>query len=114
MSDIEVDPDVLDDYAARWDTMAETASGWNPVLQAAELGRESFGYIPGIGNRVWDAYEQLRDVCQQVTLGAVEAMSSVGDGLRSTAENHRKVEELIQAGTTRIEAGLDPMEGAQG
>jgi hypothetical protein len=114
VSDIEVDPDVLDDHAARWDIMAETASNWNPMLRSAELGRESFGYIPGIGNRVWDAYEQLRDICQQVTLGAVEAMSSVGEGLRSTAENHRTVEEFIRAGTTQIEAGIDPVDGARG
>jgi uncharacterized protein YukE len=114
MSDIEVDPDALDDHAKRWDDKAESASGWNPVLRSAELGRESFGYIPGIGNRVWDAYEQLRNVCQQVTTDAVDVMSAVGDGLRKTAENHRQVEELIRARTERIEAGLDPMDGVRG
>lgn len=114
MPGFDVDPDVLDEYAVRWDDTAVNASTWNPMLQSAELGRESFGYIPGIGNRVWDAYEQLRDLCQQLTLDTVEAMSSVGEGLRATANNHRKAEDLIDSRIMLTEAGLDGVNGGQG
>jgi hypothetical protein len=88
----EVDVTVLRDCAVRWDRRAQQVSELRPRLQAAELGRDSFGYIPGIGARVHEAYTSVLDTCRACLTAASDGTAEVGDGLRTAAETYHGVD----------------------
>jgi hypothetical protein len=58
-------------------------------MDAVHLDRGAFGYIPGIGDRVYCAYQEFVDGCESATTSLASAMGWLSLGVRGTAQAYR-------------------------
>jgi hypothetical protein len=85
---VDVDPAVLDDYARRWDDRSAAFDSTAAAVRDAEVPRDAFGWIPGIGGRVHDAYQGLLDDLLTGLRSAGGHLAEIGDGLRAAATSY--------------------------
>lgn len=81
MSDFEVDLPALDAFADRTAGRRDQLEQVRSQLAEIHLERGTFGYIPGIGERIHEAYAEFVDGCDEATGRAVDAESSVSDAV---------------------------------
>jgi hypothetical protein len=60
------------------------------------VDRESFGKIPGIGARVYGAYDEHVRACEDGIASAAEAMAAIASGVRAAIVNVERADEAIQ------------------
>jgi hypothetical protein len=60
------------------------------------VDREAFGKIPGIGARVYSAYDEHTRACEDGIASAAEAMASIASGVRAVITNTANANEAIQ------------------
>src|SRR5262249_14187196 len=78
------------------DRVTSTATG-------ARVGRESFGKIPGIGARVYKAYDEHVRACEDGIASAAEAMAAIASGVRAVITNTGNTNEAIKESLKNIE-----------
>lgn len=88
----EVDLPTLGRYAAGWDQRAQRMSQLMQQVQDTELSREAFGYIPGIGARVFAAYSGLVEDSMLCLTSASDSLSEIGDALRVVAATYESTD----------------------
>jgi hypothetical protein len=65
--------------------------------QAAQIrvDRDAFGKIPGIGARVYSAYDEHTRDCEDGIASAAEAMASIASGVRAVITNTDNANEAV-------------------
>ena len=76
-------------------------------LSAVRLPRDAFGYIPGIGGRIHDAYEDFVDSCTEAATEITEATYSLSQGVRNASEAYAESDQS-SAGRLRSTGALHP------
>lgn len=89
MSDIHVEPDALEKLAAATTDRAEIMAELKNKLQAMQVPRASFGFIPGIGDRVFTAYDEFVDNLRDSLWEAKSSMNEIADTLKLVADQYR-------------------------
>jgi len=54
-------------------------------MSAVQLPRDAFGYIPGVGGRVHEAYEDFISDCTDVADWATNSVLSLAEAVRNAA-----------------------------
>ena len=66
-------------------------------MAAARLPRDAFGYIPGVGGRIHDAYEEFVDGCADATGQITDAVYTLSQGVREAVEAYAASDEAAAA-----------------
>ncbi len=75
-------------------------------MDGLAVPRGAFGYIPEIGNRVYDAYEEFVTGCAVSLCSAAATMDYIAQAVRDTADEYRSSDESSQAALAQIDLGL--------
>lgn len=95
-----------------WDERAQRMSQLKQQVQATELSREAFGYIPGIGARVFDAYSGLVDQSMWCLISASDSLSEIGDALRAVATAYESTDSAAAKDYTALAEWVVAVDGA--
>jgi hypothetical protein len=80
--DFMVDPPALETFADTSVSRGQAFDGLRDQVRGMELPRDAFGYVPGVGGRVYDAYDEFtRNVADSLT-SCAETMMSISSAVR--------------------------------
>jgi hypothetical protein len=86
MSDhVQVDLAALERFAGRSADREQEFAALSSQMEAVHLPRGAFGYIPGIGDKIFGAYQEFVDGCESSTTSMASAMDWLALGVRGTA-----------------------------
>lgn len=107
MTDLYVEPEALGAFAKTSDHRRSDFDAAHGEAERIKVGRDSFGKIPGIGSRVYHAYDEHRRSCADGIASAAEAMASIAAGVRAVMLNYTGAEGAItdDVGTVRQTMG---------
>lgn len=104
MSDhLQVDAPSLERFAGRSSDREQDFTTLRGQLDAIHLDRGAFGYIPGIGEKIYSAYQELVDGCESTTTSMASAMGWLALGVRGTAQAYQGTDQ--GAGQNITQAG---------
>ena len=63
MADFKVDPPALEQFAGTSMNRQHDFDNLHSTIQGISVPRDAFGYVPGIGGRVFDAYQEFVHGC---------------------------------------------------
>lgn len=107
MSDhVRVEAPALEQFATRSSDREEQFVALRGEMDAVHLDRGAFGYIPGIGARIHQAYQEFVDGCESTTTSMGNAMGWLALGVRGTAQayqgsDHGAADRVTRAGGHR-------------
>ena len=106
MSEVEADLPALERFARISTDRQSEFEHLRARMDGVRVPREGFGYIPGIGNRVYAAYDEFVHGCADSLSSAAETMESVAEAVRDTADAYRGSDESSQTALGQIEFGM--------
>jgi hypothetical protein len=90
MSDhVRVEGPALEQFAARSSDRESEFVALRGQMDAVHLDRGAFGYIPGIGAKVHEAYEEFVGGCEFTATSMANAMGWLALGVRGTAQAYQ-------------------------
>jgi uncharacterized protein YukE len=90
MSDhVRVEAPALEQFASRSSDREEEFVALRGQMDAVHLDRGAFGYIPGIGSKIYSAYQEFVDGCESTTTSMATAMGWLAIGVRGTAQAYQ-------------------------
>src|SRR4051794_9502 len=107
MSDhVRVDAPSLERFAVGSSDREQELTSLRGQMDAVHLGRDAFGHIPGIGAKIYGAYQEFVDGCESATTSMASAMDWLALGVRGTAQayqgsDHAAADRVNQAGGHR-------------
>ncbi|WP_433795912.1 hypothetical protein [Actinoplanes sp. CA-252034] len=78
MSDVRADLPAIEAFADRTIVRRDHLDQIRSQLNSTRLPRDAFGYVPGIGGKVHDAYEEFVAQCAEATEMASEIELALG------------------------------------
>jgi hypothetical protein len=80
--DFMVDPPALENFADTSVRRGQAFDALRDQMRAMELPRDAFGYIPGVGGRVYDAYDEFTHNIADSLASCAETMTSISSVVR--------------------------------
>jgi hypothetical protein len=96
MTEMKIDAEALEAFAKASDRRRQDFDQVKKHADQTRVDRESFGRIPGIGERVYDAYDEHVRACEEGISSAGEAMAAIASGVRAVILNTDKANEAIK------------------
>jgi hypothetical protein len=88
MTDFKVDPPVLEQFARTSMDRRDEFDELHRRMGQVAVPQDSFGHIPGIGHRVYDAYHEFVTGCADGIASAAEAMASLAAAVRGVVTEY--------------------------
>jgi hypothetical protein len=88
MSDFMVDPAALERFARTSMDRRDEFDELHRRMERVAVPQDSFGHIPGIGHRVYEAYHEFVAGCADGIASAAEAMASVAAAVRGVVTEY--------------------------
>jgi hypothetical protein len=107
VTDFEVDPPVLETFAGTSDGRRSSFDTEHQNIQNAHVAKESFGRIPGIGERIYQAYDQHVQACADGIASAAEAMAAIASGVRAVVANYKGSDDTAAHNLDTVHHQLD-------
>jgi hypothetical protein len=82
VSEFSVEPQALEQFAASSMNRQHDFGDLRARMNSVHVPREGFGYVPGIGNRVYEAYDQFVEGCADSISSAAESMAEIAAAVR--------------------------------
>jgi hypothetical protein len=100
---VQVDAPALERFAGRSSDREQDFTLLRGQMDAVHLPREAFGYIPGIGEKIYSAYTEFVDGCETATTSMASAMGWLALATRGTAQaytasDQSSADKITQAG----------------
>jgi uncharacterized protein YukE len=86
MDEVAVDCAALDVFSDRTVGRRDEFDQIRHRMDGVRLPRDAFGYIPGIGGKIHDSYEEFVDLCADAAAQITEAIYSLSQGVREASE----------------------------
>lgn len=93
MRQFTVDPRELERAAEQMQRQAEQATHIKQELETIQLSRGDFGYIPGLGNKCWDAYSDHVEACGESLAQLSRSLTTLSRATADTASDYRATEQ---------------------
>jgi hypothetical protein len=106
MTEFSVDPPSLERFAASSMDRKRDFDLLRSRMEAVRLPRDSFGFIPGIGNRVHDAYDEFTHGCTDSLSSAAESMASIAAAVRAVVTAYVTSDEAARDSLAAVESDL--------
>ena len=100
MGEVAADLPALNSFADRTAGRRDQLDQVRNRMNAVHLPRDAFGYIPGIGNRVHDAYEDFVDDCAGSATDVTDAVLSLAEAVRETVQWYASTDQAAAATLT--------------
>jgi hypothetical protein len=94
--EMKVDAAALEAFAKSSDRRRGDFDRVKTQADGTRVDRESFGKIPGIGARVYNAYDEHVRACEDGIASAAEAMAGIASGVRAVIVNTDRANEAVQ------------------
>lgn len=107
MSGFKVEPQALERFATTSDARGDAFNNVGAAMAAAAVPRDSFGRIPGIGERIFEAYQKHVQACTDGIASAAEAMASIASGVRGMADNYHDTDSASHDHMKALHGQLD-------
>jgi hypothetical protein len=107
MTEFSVDPPSLERFAASSMDRKHDFDLLRSRMEAVRLPRDGFGYIPGIGNRVYDAYDECTHGCSDSLSSAAESMASIAAAVRAVVTAYVTSDQAARDSHAAVENDLD-------
>jgi hypothetical protein len=107
MSEVEAHLPAMEKFAAKSLDRRDEFHELRSRMDGLRLPRESFGYIPGIGNRIDDAYEDFVTSCADAISSAAETMASLAAAVRGAMNDYETSDHAAAAALHTIDNDLD-------
>ena len=102
MSDhVRVEGPALERFASRSSDRESEFVALRGRMDAVHLDRDAFGHIPGIGAKIYGAYQEFVDGCASTTTSMADAMGWLALGVRGTAQAYRSSDQGAADRVTR-------------
>jgi len=88
LADFKVDPPALEQFARTSMDRRDEFDELHRRMADVAVPRDSFGHIPGIGHRVYDAYHDFVTGCADGIASAAEAMAAVAAAVRGVVTEY--------------------------
>lgn len=85
MTGFSVEPERLETFARTSDARKTDFAELRGEMHQIRVGRDSFGHIPFIGSKIYEAYDEHVAACEEAVTSAMGAMSAVASGVRAVA-----------------------------
>ncbi len=82
MTEVHVEPPALERFAASSEQRERDFGDVRARLGAVHVPRDSFGYVPGIGDRVYRAYDEFVEGCVDSVSSAADSMAQIAEAVR--------------------------------
>jgi hypothetical protein len=106
MGELEADLPSLERFAGSSLGRRDEFEHLRARMDGLHLPRVSFGYIPGIGNRVYGVYDEFVHSCAVAVGSAAESMEAVAEAVRDTATAYAGSDGSSKAALGAIEFGM--------
>jgi hypothetical protein len=93
---MKVDAAALEAFAKSSDRRRGEFDRVKSKTDETRVDRESFGKIPGIGSRVYEAYDEHVRACEDGIASAAEAMAGIASGVRAVIVNTDRANEAVK------------------
>jgi hypothetical protein len=93
MTEMQVHYEALEMFARSSDDRRGEFDDVKRRADQTRVSRESFGRIPGIGDRVYGAYDEHVRACEDGMASAAEAMAAIASGVREVITSNRDANE---------------------
>lgn len=90
---------------------AETTTSLAARLETIQLTRGDFGYIPGMGDKCWDAYSQHVSTCHTALTQMSSSLSTLSETTRVSAESYQQTEQQNLSYLQQLSSMLSDTEG---
>jgi hypothetical protein len=107
LDSFQVDPEALEAFAKTSDDRQKAFDDLLTAMTIARVEEDAFGRIPGIGARIYAAYDEHVQACEEGVASAAEAMALISSGVRGTALNYLLTEEEHRAALDDLKGRLD-------
>ncbi|MFI5938262.1 WXG100 family type VII secretion target [Actinoplanes sp. NPDC051494] len=92
MSDIDVSPPALRTFADNaWDRNDELYRV-STSMYVVDLAPDTFGWIPGIGQRIFDSYSEFVAGLHEAITSTADTMSELATAVRATATGYEETD----------------------
>ena len=95
MTEMKIDAAALEAFAKASDRRRHDFDQVRKQADQTRVDRESFGRIPGIGSRVYGAYDEHVRACEDGISSAGEAMAAIASGVRAVILNTENANEAV-------------------
>ncbi|MVA76401.1 hypothetical protein GC722_10250 [Auraticoccus sp. F435] len=106
MADFTVDRAQLDAGADAFEGLHGQAEETAQALADVPLVESDFGRIPWLQTRVWEAFVEHRDACQESLTELTDALDSVRAGLSATSATYRIMDEDAEQAAELLIQGM--------
>ncbi len=93
---MKIDAAALEAFAKSSDRRRGQYDQVKTQADQTRVDREAFGKIPGIGARVYSAYDEHTRACEDGIASAAEAMAAIASGVRAVITNTDNANEAVQ------------------
>ncbi|SNY67499.1 hypothetical protein [Paractinoplanes atraurantiacus] len=102
MAEFYADLPALDAYSDRTVGRRDQIEQVRNQLEAVRVPRDAFGYIPGIGGRIHDAYDGFVDSCVDAADQITDAVYSLSQAVRLASEAYAESDQgaVVRMDTT--------------
>jgi hypothetical protein len=101
-----VETTALEAYAKTSDDRRHSFDRLRTQVDQAHVSSDSFGLIPGIGPRIYQAYNDHVQQCADGVSSAAEAMAAIASAMRATVSTYRKSENANEDAARTVESGI--------
>jgi hypothetical protein len=110
VTEFNVDPDALEHFATASMNRRHDVDDLRTRIQGVHVPRDSFGYIPGIGGRVYMAYDEFAHGCTDSLSSAAETLASIASAVRGVVTAYVTSDEAARDSAAVIESDLSSVD----
>jgi len=106
LDQFQVEPTALETFASTAMSRNHAFDQLRTQMTGLELPRDAFGYIPGIGGRVYNAYEDFTHQTTDSLASAAESMAQIAAAVRGVVVAYQNTDNAPQTAYSVIESDL--------
>jgi hypothetical protein len=110
VTDFHVEPQALEQFAAASQGRLHDADDLLARMRAVHVPRDSFGYLPGIGGRVYDDYDEFVHGCADSLSSAAAAMGSIASAVRDVVTAYTTSDQAARDSAVAVQTDLSTVD----
>ncbi|NJC85775.1 hypothetical protein [Planosporangium mesophilum] len=106
MSEFYIEPHAVEGFAASTMSRQQEYGNLRSRMDGVHVPRDAFGYVPGIGGRIYEAYDEFVTGCADSISSASEALAEIAATVRGVVVAYTTSDQAARDSHTAVEQGL--------
>src|SRR5919205_1181680 len=107
MDQFHVEPQYLEQFASTSMHRNQAFDTLRSQMTSVQVSRDAFGHIPGIGGRVYNAYEDFTHQTTDSLASAAESMAQIASAVRGVIVAYQNTDAAPDAAYRNFESTID-------